>query len=750
MRVLLLLSSLFFIPTCWASFDINCADNIGQLTPELQSVESEGCSEGLAGTYFLNPYNDTRINLLLLLEDLKVASFDVMPAETDVIKVSGFEIPFYYPSIFDVRHPPKPESAIVENTEENAETANFSEPKPLKNDPLIAVATALGVDAQIANSAWTAAQGYKDAQCVSNNSIAVTQFLTALKNSALSAEEKKTLAVTRLNLASVCQAPPAAPLSIVVNSAQAQEMASYLQGINGFYSGDFSIAETEFNKLLTSQNAWLKETAVYMLARTALNSADRGTKTEARLKAYLTQYPQGLYTNSAQGLFRRLYWLENNSDKLAHALMQTANSQQLTSTEQVQSFVNEVEWALLFPYTEVEGEAKTLPLVWNTPILATISVLAKMRKLEGQPAQALSVADLQAQQAGFAKANLIDLHAYLLLADSYFVQKEFLAVIKATDKQAQTINSPINNLTFSTLTLRALAFEKLQQWDKAEEIYLALFKNTQHPVQKRQLQLALALNYERSERLAQLFAVNSVVTDKRLRHFLIQRSVSAQLLETLLNADYIEAQTKAVALKTLLFKLLQHNQYAEFIRVYQKYPIDNYPSFPELQHFKWTGELPNTSEVEDSDAPYTCPALLKSVQILEKDKTEAVSLNCVGEFFRIFFYYDYGWFVSQYGNYDLNFAPHNVPPRFLGDMSDNFTGNAYTRLDYYLDVINNENAPKDARAYALYRAINCFASSGINHCGLQEIPNKQRATWFKTLKGKYKNTVWASRQKYYW
>lgn len=745
MRLLLLLSSLFFIPTCWASFDIDCDNNAGQLTAELQHIDSQGCSAGLAGTYFLSPYNDTRINLLLLLEDLKVASFDVMPVQTDSMNVNRYEIPFYYTSLFDARHPPKPEPAAAENTEENTETANFSEPKPAENDPLIATATALGVDAQTANSAWTAAQGYKEAQCVSNNAAAVTQFLTALKNSPLAADEKKTLATSRLNLASVCQAPPAVPLTITVKSPQAQEMAGYLQGINGFYSGDFSSAETEFNKLLSSQNAWLKETAVYMLARTALNSEDRDTKTESRLNAYLTQYPQGLYANSAKGLFKRLYFLENNQDKLAQALMQTANPQKIASLEQVYDFLNESERALFFPFSDIETTPKTLPLVWDTPPLATISVLAKMRILEGQPAQALSTADLQAQQAAFAKANLTDLQAYLLLANEYFVQKAYLAVIKATDKQA--INAPINNLMFSTLTLRALAFEKLQQWDKAEAVYVALFKNTQHPVQKRQLQLALASNYERSERLKQIFTPESVVTDKRLQHLLIQRSASPQLLEALLNNTAVEAQTKAVALKTLLFKLLQHNQYAEFVRVYQQYPIDNTQNLPDLQHFKWTGEVPMTGEVEDSDAPYTCPALLKTVQALEKDKKDAVALNCVGEFFRIFFYYE---FAGEYGAYHVYFSAHNTPPRFLGDMPDNFAGKAYTRLDYSLDVINNENAPKEARAYALYRAINCFATSGINHCGAQETTTKQRATWFKTLKGKYKDTIWASRQKYYW
>jgi hypothetical protein len=46
--------------------------------------------------------------------------------------------------------------------------------------------------------------------------------------------------------------------------------------------------------------------------------------------------------------------------------------------------------------------------------------------------------------------------------------------------------------------------------------------------------------------------------------------------------------------------------------------------------------------------------------------------------------------------------------------------------------------------------MNCFASSGYNHCGSQDIPKEVRAVWFKRLKSEYKNTAWAQGQKYFW
>ena len=54
------------------------------------------------------------------------------------------------------------------------------------------------------------------------------------------------------------------------------------------------------------------------------------------------------------------------------------------------------------------------------------------------------------------------------------------------------------------------------------------------------------------------------------------------------------------------------------------------------------------------------------------------------------------------------------------------------------------------RAYALFRAINCYAPSGYNSCDGQDISKDQRKQWFQTLKRSYADTQWAQRLKYYW
>ncbi|EIJ41909.1 hypothetical protein BegalDRAFT_1005 [Beggiatoa alba B18LD] len=746
--IYLLIASLCYSPFCGASFDISCEDNGGKLTPEIQQIESDGCSEGLSGNYFLNPYNDTRINLLLLLEDLKISSLDILPAKTDDIHITAYEIPFYYTQIFDAKNPPPP--TIPTEAEISGEAPTITNSP--ENTSFTNLAKQLGISDETLNTTAYSLQGYKEAHCISNNINAVAQFFTVLNATTIPAEEKHLLAEARLSLANLCQLSPSTVtiLNINVINPLAQAMAIYLQGVNAFYSSDFTSAETEFNKLINQENTWLKETALYMLGRVALNQLDE-TKTEERFNAYLKQYPEGIYAESAQGLFRRLYKLTKNQNKLTQALTQIAQSQQTTSTEQLINLIDEVEHNLFFPYSEeIPTDTSYLAnmrdvIKWNPSIFTAVAILTRMRTMEGESAQSIPATELQTLQATFAQANLTDLYTYLLLADSYFIQKNYADVISKTN--TLTLKNPINNLTFSTFILRALAFEKLQQLDKAVTIYLDLFKHTEHPIQKRQLQLALAYHYEYRGKIKAVFASDSLVTDKHLRHLLIQRVASASLLEELLNASHIEAQSKSVALKTLLFKLLQHNQYNEFLRIYQQYPIDNYPSFPELAHFQWTGETPKNAEIEDSDIPYTCPSLQKAVQTLAKNNTDAHALNCVGEFFRLFFYYD---FADIFPFYNVTHSASNKPPRYLGETSDNFTGKAYSRLDYSLAVIDNPKAPKDAKAYALYRAINCFATSGENHCGQQKIAKEQRANWFRTLKGKYKESIWAERQKYYW
>lgn len=717
-----------FIFTCclysnsYASFDFNCSDNAEMLTVELQAGDVQNCAGGLAGTYLLNPYNDSRINLLLLLEDSHLATFNLRAALTspDQPNMLSYEIPFRQDALINAKPPTPPLSQPTT-------------PPSAPELPLDKKAQALGVDATLIEKSLVKLGSYQSGHCVSNNSQAVQQFFNMLNASSLAAEEKRVLATARLQLAGVCADKNMPPLEIIVNSPTAKEMAGYLRGAASFYNEEFKNAETEFKALLNSSQPWLKETATYLLGRVFLNDYN-GSQAEAQFKTYLAHYPKGLYSESAQGLFRRVYWLDSNIAALSKSFMEGVNEakQQPLSTEEVMGLVNEIDAFLFFPMTDNPKISSILAKpTWDAPLLSAVAVLTQMRS---GATNKTAISALPEKQAVFAQAGLSDVYDYLLRADEFFMQRNYATVIQHTPS---AVNAPVSNVAFSSFSLRALSHEALKQWESAEKIWLSLFEHSQHPIHQRQLQLALALNYEKSGRLAKVFAENSRVTDKRLQRLLIERSAPPDLLEKVLNQKHSAPEIKAVALKTLLLKNLIHTHYSEFLRIYQKYPSKNYPELKELQHFQWTGQ---------NEPEYACPALLNSVQTLSRKNEDAPALNCVSEFLRLFFYYDYYTPLTAYKS-GLHTDSQN---HYLGEMPDLFKNKAYTRFDFYLAVIDNPKAAAAAKAFALSRAINCFASSGNNHCGTQEIEKSQRAAWFKLLKNTYKASTWAEQQKYYW
>ena len=115
-------------------------------------------------------------------------------------------------------------------------------------------------------------------------------------------------------------------------SAAARDFATYL----GRQALTEALSSGRLRKLAKAENAWLQETARYMVARTLLNKAQIGAFTsfdqvaepkvtdrdllaasEVELKAYLAAYPAGRYAASARGLLRRTYWLGGDKTRLS-------------------------------------------------------------------------------------------------------------------------------------------------------------------------------------------------------------------------------------------------------------------------------------------------------------------------------------------------------------------------------------------------------------------------------------------------
>jgi len=79
-----------------------------------------------------------------------------------------------------------------------------------------------------------------------------------------------------------------------------------------------------------------------------------------------------------------------------------------------------------------------------------------------------------------------------------------------------------------------------------------------------------------------------------------------------------------------------------------------------------------------------------------------------------------------------------------------FPGVAVPRDQIYREVIGQAGVGHEDRAYALYRAVYCYAPSGNNSCSGEQAPEAERRGWFRRLKSEFGDTRWAREIEYYW
>jgi hypothetical protein len=122
---------------------------------------------------------------------------------------------------------------------------------------------------------------------------------------------------------------------------------------------------------------------------------------------------------------------------------------------------------------------------------------------------------------------------------------------------------------------------------------------------------------------------------------------------------------------------------------------------------------------------------------LAENPGSSQNLLCLGEFIR----------SQELDSVETEFKPK---PDELGGGKSIFPGRVFARSDIYKRLIANPATPDRDRAYALYRAINCYATSGRNTCGGSDVNKAQRKAWFDELKARYGATDWARNLRYYW
>ena len=327
-----------------------------------------------------------------------------------------------------------------------ASEAETPPPAPAPS-PLAELARQMGAAAlpeKIAGAEFFEGEG---SRCRSNDQDSALAFLRQVRDAGLGEAETKALANSRLELLGACgweQEELGGVLAQGVESAAGKAFATYLEAAANFYSGRFDEAEQGFKALQDVSQPWLKETALYLQARTLLNAAQQNAfddmgfpelqnvdkarleQTRSALDAYLQAYPKGLYAASAKGLQRRVHWLAGDQKLLAQDYAaQFAEAEQGQRNMALEDLVQEVDNKLL---TGIQlGDIQT-------PLLLAVADLVQMRAHDPSTPRSFTWETLQAQQASFAAHP--ELFAYLQAAYRFYVDQDPAKTLEALPQRS--------------------------------------------------------------------------------------------------------------------------------------------------------------------------------------------------------------------------------------------------------------------------------------------------------------------------
>ena len=529
-----------------------------------------------------------------------------------------------------------------------------------------------------------------------------------------------------------------------VRSAAAKPFATYLAGAGAFYAGDFDAASTRFSAVAGSGEPWVRETSRYMLARVEVNRAQVGIFDEfgardekrppdakavaaagTRLRDYLRDYAKGLYTASARGLLRRVYWLGDDTAKLAAeyaALFEQAPGARGMDDA---ALAEEIDTKLLPKLTASDTTDPTL--------LAVLDLEAMRGDDKDAPDKAvISRAEIEAQRQKFAGDPA--LFGHLLAAYAFYVARRPDDVLPLILDAAHRPTFDV--VQFSRQMLRGMALDATGDRN-ARGFWLDMVAGAVPPLQRATVELALALHDERTDGLDRVFAPGSPVRDATIRDILLTNVGGASLLRRQAADASASRHERAVALFTLLYKDVTRGAYRDFVNDVANVPTGAADT-PDIYNFVGTndpslGIFTKGATSED----FSCPSLRDSAARLSGDARDPVARLCVAEFVRL-------------NGLDGFFLDTQPPADELGGTATRFPGRPFSRLETYKALIAAPATPAADRAYALFRAVNCYAPSQVNACGGEDVAPAVRKGWFQRLHKDYPSSRWAQELKYYW
>lgn len=544
----------------------------------------------------------------------------------------------------------------------------------------------------------------------------------------------------------------------------AQGYADYIIATDMFYQGNF-IGATELYRAISqvvpknTGQKWLVETAKYMLIRTAINQLYNSSvdsygffdpkKVELNLvkqahqavTEYFQTYADGRYVASARGLLRRIYWLSGQQERLIQEIeWQLANPKSPQFNLDFRFFPEEVDRKIFGVGSDediVGFDAQFL----NNPILLAVYDLQQMRP-KNDSFQPISLEELKNQEKKFNKRP--ELYRYLLASHYFYVQFKPDEALQYLPTNQPT--GTLNYFEFSRYVLKARILEQLGKHDEAKTLWQTLNRLVKRPYQQEITQLALAIYADKENDFSIIFGKNAKVTNPVLLEQIIMYSLDEQNLQKFIEY-YPEKDRLALwARFILLYKTLRHQQYDKYLVYLNKYlptniekSENNDNDLPPFNIFNWQGKTINST--------LKCNNLSTTINKLSQNPQDRLQKFCLTEFL-----YDNSQEYGLDGSWAYYYQPNEEQKykfHLLGLVPSRFSGQVIYRHDLYQQIFSS-GQKDELSAYALHRAISCYASSGNNQCGGKEVEQSVRKGWFNRLKKDFAQTTWAKKQKYYW
>ncbi|BDH47256.1 hypothetical protein TUM12370_33000 [Salmonella enterica subsp. enterica serovar Choleraesuis] len=682
----------------------------------------------LAGTPWLDVNNDTRDNLLRLVSAKRGFALPLypLPADDRVSRDAWFG--------FHMLNGGAPVPEAEAPTNRNAGLAAAMARVDIKGQPPV-------VDADDS-----------DGRFISNNADSAAQFINALADDpTLHPTRRHSLAAARLALLGKGSHMPKGESVLkagVTLPGSAGEFRAYLGAAEAFYQGDYPRAITGFSALQKARQQWVAETASYMLMRVYLNQSTAEASDEYGLfevqrvqrdaaaqalqsaQSYLKAYPHGRYAAAASGMMRRIYWYLQRPQEQAPLYQQAL--EKAPNADALQAIVIETDNKLQSPNTAGGVIFTSAP---GAPLLNFTQSLRWMRPGEQHDDASTEITPevLKRLEPQIEAAEWPGLKDYLDNAWRFWQANDYEAVLADIKPDYKVAANDV--IGFSRQVLYGNSLMKLKRWPEAESHWRKLLAAVGNDERGQLMQMKLAALFVFSHQLPKLLDADSPVTNLRLRSLALKTLATPERLrQQVENGRNPEERT--IALHTLLMRDLQSSRYGAWLKdsaLRQKTgSLTQAQDFSDvsLSVFDWTGK--------DVEPGYTCQGLRETVETLSRQPHAPQALNCLGEF-------------SRLTNARIDLTPESGGNDALDEaIPTNQQEFPLNRQAAYRQVISDPKASASDKSFALYRAVRCYAPSGYNDCGGEDVSKATRRQWFNQLKKQYPDSQWAAQLKYYW